>query len=99
MHLTNYAINKGNPKFMFNVDAENMGIGHKRSLTCVWEQLGSKGIDVGEVKDRIKDIIIKTIIPGLPLVSHQYKCCQPEDYRGNMCFHILGLDVILNEKM
>jgi tubulin polyglutamylase TTLL6/13 len=29
-------------------------------------------------------------------MSHQYKCSQPEDYSGNMCFHILGLDIMLN---
>lgn len=41
-------------------------------------------------------MIIKTIITGLPLMKHQYKCSQPEDYTGNMCFHILGLDIMLN---
>ena len=41
---------------------------------------------------------IKTLVCGLPLMSHQYKCSQPEDYSGNMCFHILGLDIMLNAK-
>jgi len=41
---------------------------------------------------------IKTVISGLPLMGHQYKCSQPEDYHGNMCFHILGLDIMLNNK-
>lgn len=31
-------------------------------------------------------------------MSHQYKFSQPEDYSGNMCFHILGLDIMLNNK-
>jgi len=31
-------------------------------------------------------------------MKHQYKCSQPEDYSGNMCFHILGLDIMLNSK-
>lgn len=35
MHLTNYAINKDNPNFVFNEDAKNDGIGHKRSLKAV----------------------------------------------------------------
>ena len=35
MHLTNYAINKDNPNFVFNEDENNMDIGHKRSLTSV----------------------------------------------------------------
>ena len=98
MHLTNYAINKHNPKFIFNNNAANMGIGHKRSLTCVWSQLAKKGLDVDDLKKKIKDMLIKTIITGLPLMRHQYKCSQPEDYSGNMCFHILGMDVMLNNK-
>ncbi len=28
-------------------------------------------------------------------MSHQYKCSQPEDFTGNMCFHVLGFDVML----
>lgn len=43
-------------------------------------------------------MIIKTVISGLPLMSHQYRCSQPEDYTGNMCFHVLGFDVMLNNK-
>lgn len=37
MHLTNYAINKDNPNFEFNEDENNMGVGHKRSMTSVME--------------------------------------------------------------
>jgi tubulin polyglutamylase TTLL6/13 len=98
MHLTNYAINKHNPKFVFNNNSANMGVGHKRSLSCVFKQLANKGLDVDTLKKKIKDIIIKTVITGLPSISHQYKCSQPEDYSGNMCFHILGLDVMVNNK-
>lgn len=39
MHLTNYAINKNSPKFIFNKDTNNMGIGHKRALSFVYKQL------------------------------------------------------------
>ncbi len=98
MHLTNYAINKFNPNFIFNNNVNNMGIGHKRALSCVMKQLGQRGVDVEVLKQKIKDIIIKTIISGLPLISHQYKFSQPEDYSGNMCFHLLGLDVMINNK-
>lgn len=98
MHLTNYAINKNNPKFIFNNNSNNMGIGHKRSLSCAFKQLEKSGLDVEIAKSKIKDMIIKTIISGLPLMSHQYRCSQPEDYSGNMCFHILGFDVMLNNK-
>ena len=36
MHLTNYAVNKDNPNFIFNSDANRMDIGHKRSLSSVF---------------------------------------------------------------
>ena len=75
-----------------------MGIGHKRSLTAIYKQLEKKGLDVKVLKEQINAIAVKTIICGLPLMSHQYKCSQPEDYAGNMCFHILGLDIMLNNK-
>lgn len=77
MHLTNYAINKHNPKFVFNNNSSNMGVGHKRSLSCVFKQLANRGMDVNELKEKINDITIKTIVSGLPLMSHQYKCSQP----------------------
>ena len=35
MHLTNYAINKDNPNFVFNENAENTDVGHKRSIKSV----------------------------------------------------------------
>lgn len=39
MHLTNYAINKDNPNFVFNEDDKKMDVGHKRSMTSVFELL------------------------------------------------------------
>ena len=39
MHLTNYAINKDNPKFVFNDTSEDMSKGHKRSLTWFYDYL------------------------------------------------------------
>ena len=35
------------------------------------------------------------MIAGLPAISHQYRYCQPEEYEGNLNFHILGVDVML----
>lgn len=54
-----------------------MGIGHKRSLSCVFGQLEALGVDIPVLKKKIKDVIIKTIICGLPLISLQYRCSQP----------------------
>ena len=35
MHLTNYAVNKKNPDFIFNNTEDRDDIGHKRSFSSV----------------------------------------------------------------
>jgi tubulin polyglutamylase TTLL6/13 len=47
IHLTNYAINKTNKKFVFNTTEQNMNFGHKRSLTSIFNYLKSRGVEVG----------------------------------------------------
>jgi tubulin polyglutamylase TTLL6/13 len=69
MHLTNYAINKESPNFIFNEGVENMDVGHKRSLTSVYRQIAEDGHDVEELKGRINDLLVKTIITGYPTLS------------------------------
>lgn len=44
-------------------------------------------------------MLTKTIILGQPLVSHQYKFCQPDDDYRQMCFHILGVDVMIDDEL
>lgn len=67
-----------------------MGDGHKRSLTSCYETLGQMGVDVPLLKERIDDIIIKTIIAGQPHLAHLYRTSQPDDLENSMCFEILG---------
>ena len=69
MHLTNYAINKESPNFIFNEDVDNMNVGHKRSLTSVYKRMAEDGHDVNELKQKIYDLLIKTIITGYPTLS------------------------------
>ena len=57
------------------------------------------GYNVTELKRKINDIIVKTVISGLPTVSHQYRYCQPEEYENNMCFHILGFDIMVTDQI
>lgn len=73
-----------------------MTVGHKRSLTSVYELLGSLGVDITTLKERINEIVVKTLISGLPLLRHQYRSSQFENYASNMCFQILGFDVLLD---
>lgn len=50
MHLTNYAINKDNPKFIFNKTECDMTVGHKKSLTAVFDILKIQGVNTDELK-------------------------------------------------
>ena len=76
-----------------------MDVGHKRTLRSTYDYLEKKGHDVEALKSEINKIITKTVIAGLPAISHQYRYCQPEEYEGNLCFHILGVDVMLTDDL
>ncbi|CDW90152.1 tubulin-tyrosine ligase family protein [Stylonychia lemnae] len=95
IHLTNYAINKDNQNFTSDQNGET---GHKRSLKSVYQTLQKDGIDIEKLQDRIDDIIVKTLISIQPDLVHNYRTCQPGDQFNNMCFEILGFDIILNKK-
>ena len=36
MHLTNYAVNKDNPNFVFNKNIDRVDVGHKRTMSSVF---------------------------------------------------------------
>lgn len=96
MHLTNYAINKKNPKFIFNSSSSRMDVGHKRALTSVLKIIEKRGFNLTKLKNEINDTLVKTLLLGHPLTAHQYRFCQPDDENRDMCFHILGVDIMLD---
>jgi len=99
MHLTNYAINKDNPNFVFNESAKADNIGHKRSLKAVMKSLEEKGHDTKALWNEIKKMVIKTFCSVQPILAHSYKSCQPDEPYNNMCFEILGIDIMLDHKL
>jgi tubulin polyglutamylase TTLL6/13 len=99
MHLTNYAINKDNPNFVFNESEDQDDVGHKRSLTSVMKLLEDEGHDVQKLMKEIKKIIIKTFCSVQPILAHSYRSCQPEEPYNNMCFELLGFDIMLDHKL
>jgi len=99
MHLTNYAVNKFNPNFVFNEDAEVADVGHKRSLTSTMKMLQDQGHDVDALWKQIGRIIVKTLLVAYPTLAHVYRSCQPDDDTNSMCFEILGFDIILDHKL
>eukprot|EP00064_Thunnus_orientalis_P008415 superscaffoldBa00000998_g8438 len=61
MHLTNYSVNKKNSEYQTNSD-DKACQGHKWALKALWQYLGSKGVNTTLIWEKIKDIVIKTII-------------------------------------
>lgn len=39
------------------------------------------------------------MISAQPILAHQYKSSQPNNLANNMCFEILGFDVILDHNL
>lgn len=97
-HLTNYAINKLNPKFKAAMSGEGEG-GFKRSLQAVMKLLREMGADTELLWTRIKEISVKTIITSYEHIKHNYLSSQPEEYHNRMAFHILGLDVLITDTL
>lgn len=97
MHLTNYAINKTNPGFVFNTEAEKDDIGHKRSLKSVFSRLSSQGHNSLSLWNSITSLITKTMLSVHPLLTHIYHSCQPNT--PNLCFELLGFDILLDQNL
>ena len=43
--------------------------------------------------------MVKTLISILPDLSHHYRTSQPSDLFSNMCFELLGFDILLDSKL
>jgi len=99
MHLTNYAINKENPNFIFNNSSAADDVGHKKSLKAVFKILEDAGHDTKPLWEEIKKIIVKTFCSVQPILAHNYKSCHPNEPKNNMCFEILGFDIMLDSKL
>lgn len=55
------------------------------------------GVDIKTLKSKINDLVIKTMISAQPFLTHIYRLCQPNNLSNDMCFQILGFDIILDE--
>lgn len=93
-HLTNYSVNKKNANFLQNNDASQDNYGSKWSLTALWKYCRSNGIDDVQIKKRIEDVVIKTLISAEHCMSKAFEMYVP--YQKN-CFEVLGFDVLIDD--
>lgn len=98
IHLTNYALNKGNSNFKqaSSVDDDS---GHKRSVTSLLNRLRGDNLDVDTMLNDIKDIIVKTMLSVQRELAHSYRMNQPTDVENRMCFELLGFDIMLDSDL
>ncbi|XP_031729863.1 tubulin monoglutamylase TTLL4 [Anarrhichthys ocellatus] len=95
MHLTNYSVNKKNSEYQTNSD-DKACQGHKWALKALWQYLGSKGVNTTLIWEKIKDIVIKTIIGSEPYVNSLLKMHVRAPYS---CHELFGFDIMLDEKL
>ncbi|XP_028971556.2 tubulin polyglutamylase TTLL4 isoform X1 [Esox lucius] len=95
MHLTNYSVNKKNSEYQNN-DSDKACQGHKWALKALWHYLGSKGVNTTLIWEKIKDIVIKTIIASDPYVNTLVKMHLRSPYS---CHELFGFDIMLDENL
>ncbi|XP_041329441.1 tubulin polyglutamylase TTLL4 [Pyrgilauda ruficollis] len=95
MHLTNYSVNKKNTEYKSNSD-ETACQGHKWALKALWSYLAQKGVNSEAIWEKIKDIVIKTIIASEPYVNSLVKMYVRRPY---CCHELFGFDIMLDENL
>jgi len=90
MHLTNYAINKDSPNFVFNASANDHNVGHKRSIKALFKDLKNRGHDIHTLWAEIKKLIIKTFCSVHPVLNQNYKSHLFTKNRSDACFQVFG---------
>lgn len=95
MHLTNYSVNKKNSEYQANSD-DKACQGHKWALKALWQHLEGKGVNTSLIWEKIKDIVIKTVIASEPYV---YTLLKTNVRAAYSCHELFGFDIMLDEKL
>jgi tubulin polyglutamylase TTLL6/13 len=97
-HLTNYAVNKENPKFIENT-GDNEDSAHKRGTVSVFAEMEGLGVDVGALQDRIDEVIQLTMLAvQQEYIADYRKTVKTQDERCRL-FEILGFDILIDEAL
>lgn len=98
-HLTNYAVNKKNPNFIFNTDSERGDVGNKRNFKFFNGWLKANGHSSSLFWKRVGNVITKTILAAQPQLANVYDSCFPIANEGYTCFEVLGFDILVDENL
>ncbi|KAE9535227.1 hypothetical protein AGLY_007960 [Aphis glycines] len=94
MHLTNYSINRLSSQYTENEDADACQ-GHKWTLRSLWTYMEKeRNIDVKNLWDSLKDVVVKTVISGeLPMSQ----ICRSNLSNRYNAYELFGIDVLFDE--
>lgn len=94
-HLTNYSLNKFNPNFVANNDANSDGVGSKWSLVALRKAFRDQGLDDTAIFKKIEDVIIKTILSAENVIFNAVN--QYVAFPRSNCFELLGFDILIDD--
>jgi hypothetical protein len=87
-HLTNFSINRKNPGFKATDDMAADGTGNKWTHRPFWEFLTRNGYDPAEIRTKIEDAFVTTVIASREVFLEQVT--------HRRSFEVFGLDVMLD---
>ena len=96
VHLTNYSVNKKNEKYVQNQDFRKDNIGHKWSLSALFQRLRVLNIDTELLWTKIYDAVIKSVISIEELVI---EASGDSGINRNNCFDLFGFDILIDSAL
>lgn len=122
MHLTNYSVNKLSPLFVQNKDgkatADEQGeepedgesAASKWSFKELQQYFRAHGLDYELMRDRIKDVIIKTLLAVEPQIRGEWARAMENEEAGwgargasgahpASCFESYGFDILIDDEL
>jgi len=94
-HLTNYSINKKSANYLSNEEAKEAQ-GHKWTLKTLWRHFDAEGIDHSVIWEKIKDLMIKTILSAESSMVNLFQANVASRYS---CFELFGFDILLDSRL
>ena len=96
VHLTNWSVNKYSENFIKNKGGPVEDDSSKWSFYTLKKKFKEMGIDYDGIFDKIKDIIIKTLISVEPLMLNSLS--RTPEHKNN-CFELYGFDILLDSTL